>query len=195
VNEHASNRTGVEISKANSSPKRCVLKEKQDDVLDKDKTMDNVQKPNPQCGQGSKENEHVSNRTRVEISKANSSPKRCVLKEKQDDVLDKDKTMDNVQKPNIYTKIGLFLPTDAANRRSLARSGRTFCILSVIACCLHTLAGTFVASSLALRAGLPLNMLLPSMFGVRVLLCLCRNKCLRTQFFQPPLINNINIPK
>jgi hypothetical protein len=33
------------------------------------------------------------------------SPKRCVFKNKQDDVLDENKTMDNVQKRNIYTVI------------------------------------------------------------------------------------------
>jgi hypothetical protein len=30
------------------------------------------------------------------------SPKRCVLKEKQDDILNKDETLDNVQKRNIW---------------------------------------------------------------------------------------------
>jgi hypothetical protein len=33
------------------------------------------------------------------------SPKRCVLKDKQDDVLDKDKRMNNVQKHNICTYV------------------------------------------------------------------------------------------
>jgi hypothetical protein len=33
-------------------------------------------------------------------------PKRCVLKEKQDDFLNKDKMMDNVQKHNICTAFG-----------------------------------------------------------------------------------------
>jgi hypothetical protein len=33
------------------------------------------------------------------------SPKRCVLKNTQDGVLDKDKTMDNVQKHNICTNV------------------------------------------------------------------------------------------
>jgi hypothetical protein len=36
------------------------------------------------------------------------SPKRCDLKDKEDDILDEDKTMDNVQKRNICT-IGLVL--------------------------------------------------------------------------------------
>jgi hypothetical protein len=33
------------------------------------------------------------------------SPKSCVLKNKQDGVLDKDRTMDNVQKHNICTNV------------------------------------------------------------------------------------------
>jgi hypothetical protein len=33
------------------------------------------------------------------------SPKRCDLKHKQDDILDKDQTMDNVQEPNICTNL------------------------------------------------------------------------------------------
>jgi hypothetical protein len=35
------------------------------------------------------------------------SPKRCVLKDKQGGVLDKDKTMDSVQKRNICTNVPL----------------------------------------------------------------------------------------
>jgi hypothetical protein len=41
------------------------------------------------------------------------SPKRCVLKYKQDGVLDENRTMDNVQKENIYTHavVDIFLLT------------------------------------------------------------------------------------
>jgi hypothetical protein len=46
------------------------------------------------------------------------SPKRCVLKEKQDDILDKDKTMNNVQKRNICTNV----PSSETFRSYLVRS-------------------------------------------------------------------------
>jgi hypothetical protein len=36
------------------------------------------------------------------------APKRCVLKNKHDGVLDQDRTMDNVQKHNIYTDTVVF---------------------------------------------------------------------------------------
>jgi hypothetical protein len=35
------------------------------------------------------------------------SPKRCVLKYKEDGVLDKNRTMDNVQKHNIFSNVPL----------------------------------------------------------------------------------------
>jgi hypothetical protein len=42
------------------------------------------------------------------------SPKRCVLKHKQDEILDKDETMDNVQKHNFCTNIYLFIWLEAS---------------------------------------------------------------------------------
>jgi hypothetical protein len=40
-----------------------------------------------------------------EVGNRIQPPKRCVLKHKQKDILDKDKTMDNVQERNICTKL------------------------------------------------------------------------------------------
>jgi hypothetical protein len=52
------------------------------------------------------------------------SPKRYVLKEKQDDVLDKDKTMDNVRKRSICTSEYLSKsPTESPHSRSQGQFG------------------------------------------------------------------------
>jgi hypothetical protein len=46
-----------------------------------------------------------------EVGNRIHSPKRCVLKDKQDNVLDKGRMMDNVQKHNIFTGIFVSNPT------------------------------------------------------------------------------------